>query len=152
VRRRGCAWYACALVALLLLTGCAASNEPRTAAAEAWGTWGMALDISAAVYEQAMIGVGMASATTPPLVTPAQLAELRAAGRAVQLALEGARTALVYYGEAMARGENPPSPKELVLAAHREVFALLQLAAKYGIEYAGEGYTERPVYVGGGDL
>lgn len=134
-RRQGCAWWGCAALGLLLLTGCAANGAPRTAAAEAWGTWGVALEISAATYEEAMIGVGRASSAG--LITQEQLGQLRDAGKAVELSLKAAREALATYGEAMAAGHEAPSPKALVLAAHAQIFDLLQLAAKYGVKYGG---------------
>lgn len=133
-RRHGCFWWGCAAL-VLLLTGCAGSVAPRTAAAEAWSTWGVALEISAATYEEAMIGVGRASSAG--LITQEQLGQLRDAGKAVELSLKAAREALATYGEAMAAGQEAPSPKALVLAAHAQIFDLLQLAAKYGVKYGG---------------
>lgn len=134
-RRQGCAWWGCAALGLLLLTGCAANGAPRTAAAEAWGTWGVALEISAAVYEEAMIGVGRASSAG--LITQEQTAQLRNAGKAAELALRAAREGLILYGQEMAAGRPAPSPKQLVLAAHREIMELLSVVARYGIKYGG---------------
>ena len=141
MKPRGCAWYGLVALALALLplVGCASNTKPRTTAAEAWATWGTALQVSSMAYEGTMIAVGRASAAG--LLTPDQLTKLRDAGKAVELSLEAARAALAAYGRAMAAGEPAPSPSELVLAAHREILGLLALASKYGLDLTSGGVS-----------
>ena len=141
MKLRGCAWYGLVALALAALPflGCSGNQAPRTAAAEAWATWGTALQISSMVYEETMVAVGRASAAGA--ITPEQKAKLRDAGKAVELSLEAARAALAAYGCAMAAGETSPSPSELVLAAHREILGLLALASKYGLDLTSGGVS-----------
>lgn len=141
MKLRGCAWYGLVALALAALPflGCSGNQAPRTAAAEAWATWGTALQISSMVYEETMVAVGRASAAGA--ITPEQKAKLRDAGKAVELSLEAARAALAAYGRAMAAGEAAPSPSELVLAAHREILGLLALASKYGLDLTSGGVS-----------
>ena len=134
-RRQGCAWWGCAAILLLLATGCANNGAPKTAAAEAWSTWGIALQMSEAVYGEAMIATGRAYSAG--LITLEQRTKIRDAGRITELALRGAKEALVVYGQAMADKQEAPSPRELVLAAHRELMALLAMMSQYGIKYGG---------------
>lgn len=122
------------LLAALLLTGCPAYvDTQKSPAAEAWATWGAALDVSAAVYEQVMISVGTAYGAG--LITPSQLEDCRRAGRIVQRSLQAAKVALTYYGEAMARGEQAVSPAAVVLAAHADLLELLRIVSEYGVKY-----------------
>ncbi|HPA96930.1 MAG TPA: hypothetical protein PK570_00915 [Thermoanaerobaculia bacterium] len=135
--QRTLAALAVALLVGLLATGCPYHTNGRSPAADAWATWGVALETSAAVYEQTMISAGGAYAAG--LITAAQLEEVREAGRLAQHSLRAAKTALGYYGEARARGEQAVSPAALVLAAHADLLELLRVASGYGLTYPPGG-------------
>ncbi len=136
MKLRGCAWYglvAVALVVGLAVVSCAPAKPPSTPAAEAWQTYGRAIEIAAITYEEVMIGAGEAYGRGA--LKAEQLAMIRDAGRVVRESIVAAREGLIAYAEAKAAGVEEPSPGVLIVAMQSQLLELAQLANELGFKY-----------------